>query len=138
MIRRPPRSTRTDTLFPYTTLFRSRSSRRTDAADHRLCHASRAACGVRCAGEGGRAKWSWYPRDLCRTAGRILYRARPAVGLAARRWGDLPAPAHLPADPLYPRTAADRFFDRLVRSGDAEALRSEEHTSELQSLMRIS
>src|SRR3546814_6346311 len=27
MIRRPPRSTRTDTLFPYTTLFRSRSNR---------------------------------------------------------------------------------------------------------------
>src|SRR3546814_2876246 len=27
MIRRPPRSTRTDTLFPYTTLFRSRSRR---------------------------------------------------------------------------------------------------------------
>src|SRR3546814_16347481 len=28
MIRRPPRSTRTDTLFPYTTLFRSRARRR--------------------------------------------------------------------------------------------------------------
>src|SRR3546814_2372583 len=28
MIRRPPRSTRTDTLFPYTTLFRSRSPMR--------------------------------------------------------------------------------------------------------------
>src|SRR3546814_15860728 len=28
MIRRPPRSTRTDTLFPYTTLFRSRDGRR--------------------------------------------------------------------------------------------------------------
>src|SRR3546814_14237067 len=28
MIRRPPRSTRTDTLFPYTTLFRSRNWRR--------------------------------------------------------------------------------------------------------------
>src|SRR3546814_1813840 len=28
MIRRPPRSTRTDTLFPYTTLFRSRRSAR--------------------------------------------------------------------------------------------------------------
>src|SRR3546814_5842397 len=27
MIRRPPRSTRTDTLFPYTTLFRSRAAR---------------------------------------------------------------------------------------------------------------
>src|SRR3546814_12352358 len=32
MIRRPPRSTRTDTLFPYTTLFRS--SRDRDARDH--------------------------------------------------------------------------------------------------------
>src|SRR3546814_5460042 len=29
MIRRPPRSTRTDTLFPYTTLFRSRSHKAT-------------------------------------------------------------------------------------------------------------
>src|SRR3546814_14408629 len=35
MIRRPPRSTRTDTLFPYTTLFRSReqSSNRADAME---------------------------------------------------------------------------------------------------------
>src|SRR3546814_17013215 len=33
MIRRPPRSTRTDTLFPYTTLFRS-----ADADDHREDH----------------------------------------------------------------------------------------------------
>src|SRR3546814_17425426 len=32
MIRRPPRSTRTDTLFPYTTLFRSRQGRRTASA----------------------------------------------------------------------------------------------------------
>src|SRR3546814_3950029 len=31
MIRRPPRSTRTDTLFPYTTLFRSRALRREGA-----------------------------------------------------------------------------------------------------------
>src|SRR3546814_16701921 len=34
MIRRPPRSTRTDTLFPYTTLFRS--SRRGVASNNRL------------------------------------------------------------------------------------------------------
>src|SRR3546814_20225643 len=33
MIRRPPRSTRTDTLFPYTTLFRSR----TDSGVHARC-----------------------------------------------------------------------------------------------------
>src|SRR3546814_2074211 len=32
MIRRPPRSTRTDTLFPYTTLFRSRQGLQTNAA----------------------------------------------------------------------------------------------------------
>src|SRR3546814_14045691 len=32
MIRRPPTSTRTDTLFPYTTLFRSRAARLTAAA----------------------------------------------------------------------------------------------------------
>src|SRR3546814_19152541 len=37
MIRRPPRSTRTDTLFPYTTLFRSRhAAPRQSASAHRL------------------------------------------------------------------------------------------------------
>src|SRR3546814_6804479 len=35
MIRRPPRSTRTDTLFPYTTLFRSERSRDGGAEPHR-------------------------------------------------------------------------------------------------------
>src|SRR3546814_145604 len=35
MIRRPPRSTRTDTLFPYTTLFRSRTRVRSAGGDHR-------------------------------------------------------------------------------------------------------
>src|SRR3546814_5007403 len=35
MIRRPPRSTRTDTLFPYTTLFRSPAGDR-EAVDHRI------------------------------------------------------------------------------------------------------
>src|SRR3546814_2426408 len=33
MIRRPPRSTRTDTLFPYTTLFRSVAPRQRDSED---------------------------------------------------------------------------------------------------------
>src|SRR3546814_17147143 len=33
MIRRPPRSTRTDTLFPYTTLFRSRNAARKPTID---------------------------------------------------------------------------------------------------------
>src|SRR3546814_8928930 len=69
MIRRPPRSTRTDTLFPYTTLFRSRAS-------------------------GGRAA----PSRPCRE------------GRCRAKW----------------------------RRPSARSRRSEEHTSELQSLMRIS
>src|SRR3546814_7163268 len=40
MIRRPPRSTRTDTLFPYTTLFRSVGQRRRQRHDHRRLHHS--------------------------------------------------------------------------------------------------
>src|SRR3546814_8699497 len=73
MIRRPPRSTRTDTLFPYTTLFRS-PCRRT--------------------GETGSPASSVPPESA------------------------VPAPPRLP-----PKLASDR---------------SEEHTSELQSLMRSS
>src|SRR3546814_1908716 len=70
MIRRPPRSTRTDTLFPYTTLFRSSDSR------------------------------------------------------APRRRADIV--------PTAPRTASCRGAVGTISA------RSEEHTSELQSLMRIS
>src|SRR3546814_3120812 len=72
MIRRPPRSTRTDTLFPYTTLFRSRN----------------------------RTK---------------IVRVRSGIVLIA------------------PVTVESACRDCSARSG-----RSEEHTSELQSLMRIS
>src|SRR3546814_1785579 len=89
MIRRPPRSTRTDTLFPYTTLFRSR-----DGDD----------------GRRGR-------RDARPFARRA--RGRIAAGHILRRQG----PAHV-------RGAARRQPRRNARS--------EEHTSELQSLMRIS
>src|SRR3546814_2741735 len=88
MIRRPPRSTRTDTLFPYTTLFRS--------------------------------------------------------------WGD---PAHLSEDTMqkdiHPEyvetqvtcTCGNKFTTRSTKTDGvirADVCRSEEHTSELQSLMRIS
>src|SRR3546814_15390533 len=73
MIRRPPRSTRTDTLFPYTTLFRSPA------------------------------------RGTLRTPGR---RRRAGAGCA-----------HQPS---------------CLRPGNRPGDRSEEHTSELQSLMRIS
>src|SRR3546814_21020539 len=36
MIRRPPRSTRTDTLFPYTTLFRSTAAQRLGTTPHNV------------------------------------------------------------------------------------------------------
>src|SRR3546814_8866921 len=89
MIRRPPRSTRTDTLFPDTTLFRSR--RRARAA---LFHAA----------------------DRPRGAGeQTLCRGEP---VAARRWR--------------------RALPAVGGARSLRAARSEEHTSELQSLMRIS
>src|SRR3546814_14537148 len=42
MIRRPPRSTRTDTLFPYTTLFRSENARATAVPEPRYAAAHKA------------------------------------------------------------------------------------------------
>src|SRR3546814_3207637 len=78
MIRRPPRSTRTDTLFPYTTLFRS-----------------------------------------CRASGDLPDRARHGDGDRLD-------------SPWRERVAQGHHVSRF------SCLRSEEHTSELQSLMRIS
>src|SRR3546814_6314397 len=101
MIRRPPRSTRTDTLFPYTTLFRSQPVPPPrdvlDAADSSR-HAD-----LRTQRERTRK------RTLSPTPRR---RARP----------------HAPLSP---------FFSILMQ-GVRAAVRSEEHTSELQELMRIS
>src|SRR3546814_4413341 len=92
VIRRPPRSTRTDTLFPYTTLFRS-----------------------------GR-------RPLSRPSSRISPN-RP------RRPEDC-----CPRDGYRPRAAPGRVrsYPGSRRNSRTSASRSEEHTSELQSLMRIS
>src|SRR3546814_3353639 len=83
MIRRPPRSTRTDTLFPYTTLFRS-------------------------------------PLQLYRQERRT------------RRTAARPIRRYSPGDP------AGHGSISLYRAPTEPPLRSEEHTSELQSLMRIS
>src|SRR3546814_9619541 len=84
MIRRPPRSTRTDTLFPYTTLFRSPASGFPCEAGRRPCQSGRDGVPL----QGGR-RTALHAGDL---------------GLA----------------------------------GAERRRRSEEHTSELQSLMRIS
>src|SRR3546814_2228481 len=82
MIRRPPRSTRTDTLFPYTTLFRSA-----------VYVAVMIVLGVAVHAAGKRVEYTW-------------------------RW--------------------ERIPQYLISNDGTELNRSEEHTSELQSLMRIS
>src|SRR3546814_3961296 len=95
MITRPPRSTRTDTHFPYTTLFRSaRSDRAQSRARSPRRHARRSAA---------------VPVDAA-TSGHV--RGRRHTGAAWIVQG---------------RTPSVRGFPR-----------SEEHTSELQSLIRIS
>src|SRR3546814_7768582 len=90
MILRPPRSTRTDTLFPYPTLFRS-------------------------------------------CAGLMLQRDR--IQMRPRHWRDAPG--------LLVSEKQDRRLEQLahrldIARGIPAIDRSEEHTSELQSLMRIS
>src|SRR3546814_4185684 len=90
MIRRPPRSTRTGTLFPYTTLFRS----------------------VRLHASVSRRAEAPILEDLITVSGGTFNSG----------------PTGIQANPLQSQTAVD------IELG----MRSEEHTSELQSLMRIS
>src|SRR3546814_4727147 len=139
MIRRPPRSTRTDTLFPYTTLFRSLDGRplrrrhslqgwRTALGQPLLGrHHARLPVAPARSGPGRRA----LARHLARTArGRALHAGKLARSPAARC------------------LLAARLDLRELRRGRRPGAgvgrlggwlpRSEEHTSELQSLMRIS
>src|SRR3546814_19202764 len=86
MIRRPPRSTRTDTLFPYTTLFRSvrRAAVLLFRDRHELLHGS---------GEAARGARSVAPRDdRTRRAVRTVQDAAhplPDIGRVADRTGPL-------------------------------------------------
>src|SRR3546814_2166825 len=99
MIRRPPRSTRTDTLFPYTTLFRSGDGRR---------------------GIGPNAGQRAQARLVVGKAPAMVRRHAFGTGVQIAR----------------PRVVAEARpgVEHIVEIGG----RSEEHTSELQSLMRIS
>src|SRR3546814_1919429 len=105
MIRRPPRSTRTDSLFPYTTLCRSSV---VGDLDHDRLHQHLLAAGVELADDVDQ--------------GALGFR----VGVDDQR---------VLAGRAHDRGAlAGRGGDDLGLAG----VRSEEHTSELQSLMRIS
>src|SRR3546814_6473967 len=107
MIRRPPRSTRTDTLFPYTTLFRSVMGG--NAAEAHPCG------------------FKWVTEAKAHNKARLIV-----------------------VDPRFTRTASVADYYAPIRTGTDIAFmgglinylltedRSEEHTSELQSLMRNS
>src|SRR3546814_8464602 len=100
MLRRPPSATRTDTLFPYTTLFRSRQ------------------------GPRGTARGPAHQRDGHR---RVHGQVDP----------ELPRPA-AGAEPLEQRGALGAAPPAVPPHHRVPLARSEEHTSELQSLMRSS
>src|SRR3546814_11194990 len=76
MIRRPPRSTRTDTLFPYTTLFRSRSVLKMGGACARVVRQSR--------GLDAGAKLRSLCPEPCHAAARTA-ECRPAISECRNR-----------------------------------------------------
>src|SRR3546814_1549207 len=142
MIRRPPRSTRTGTLFPYTTLFRSRPRRHAEVAGLRVDRVQPAVL-ARAHPADVVAHRPHLPALLAIGVRRNQHRQ---VGLAA---GAGEGGGNVVGLALRVLDADDQhvfgqpaLVARLVR-GDAQgvallAQRSEEHTSELQSLMRIS
>src|SRR3546814_2052367 len=101
MIRRPPRPTRTDTLVPYTTLFRSGRVER--APDRPADGAPAARPG---AGRIARGAAHGIARNAGRTCGWGPFR-RPGAGTLLRlvRSGERPVPNH--EQPVYQRVSAD-------------------------------
>src|SRR3546814_3422673 len=127
MIRRPPTSTRTYTLFPYTTLFRSRHAAM-------LCHR-------RARRDGGHATGESLCK--CRLLAEIAH-PRPilcppfeSARAGPRAAADDRQPALHPDGQWRARLGERRAHGRRDRRGDALGAkhRSEEHTSELQSPM---
>src|SRR3546814_2114045 len=125
MLRRPPRSTRTDTLFPYTTLFRSEAEEILRAAARHLGDAVVSALVHDVVGAGDVERLQ-LQLDI---VGEIILRRQVDIGRAA----DLAIGAAV-------RLVIARAVAKIGAQREAPFFepRSEEHTSELQSLMRIS
>src|SRR3546814_3593385 len=124
MIRRPPRSTRTDTLFPDTTLFRS---------------------GLKTSGGASFASLGASAGGLIAVTGYANAAVVAGTAYGSEASGIRPATAGEFSNPdafvLTDGGGANRFPIRAATDGasnSAPLTRSEEHTSELQSLMRIS
>src|SRR3546814_3578258 len=132
MVRRPPESTGTDTLFPYTTLFRSVAARRQgDAADRQpLVQPLEAPQASADAGRKLGRKGSCGERRPGFRATRPAQGKLGGVPEGRGRQNASPVPLHV-----------FRLAPQWAKGTGAEVddmRRSEEHTSELQSLMRIS
>src|SRR3546814_10792644 len=82
MTRRPPRSTRTDTLFPYTTLFRSRTAGKpiaeTAAAPAPIFSAERRLSGRFCGAESGRIFDMSFPPHGCHSCFGLFWLVQAA------------------------------------------------------------
>src|SRR3546814_1233031 len=123
MIRRPPRSTRTDPLFPYTTLFRSTGVINAAATPLRQM---------------------WQMGELAEMT--RAYEGQPP--LPPSRYGSIDKamvqvrearPGNNPQFIAFPGGAfSSRHHYAVFLQGTTQLTRSEEHTSELPSLMRIS
>src|SRR3546814_7093490 len=126
MIRRPPRSTRTDSLFPYTTLFRSLVEP-VDGQEGEAIHLDIV---------GHLLDVHLRREQLC------TFRCVDAVIAAVPGGGAGDPHMHLGgpglAQHLHDLEAGGAAHDRIVDQHKPLAVRSEEHTSELQSLMRKS
>src|SRR3546814_1757591 len=127
MIRRPPRSTRTDTLFPYTTLFRSQ----TEAGPVISCN--RPSAGL---------KMDTVGPPLMNTEvriaddGEILVRGELVMHGYWRNEAE--TQRVLVPDPAEPDRGPWLHTGDIGHIDGQGRIRSEEHTSELQSLMRLS
>src|SRR3546814_3853311 len=151
MIPRPPRSTRTHTLFPYTTLFRSREAG-PELDDARAVQAPQ----PRATDQDGAvvAPLVDHPEADAQLAPVCEIEGEPFPGVLPRRQASVPQRAHdegiavKPVQRLLVR-GRDRLEDQALglqhrhRGNSLSGMaclppRSEEHTSELQSLMRTS
>src|SRR3546814_8165165 len=129
MVRRPPRSTRTDTLFPATTLFRSTAAQRPVGQPQRGAEKQR--------GE------EQLPIVMVERTGKELGeedRTEGGEDRGCRRHGRTEGPRR----PGHGADGREQQAERHDMGGDlqrpiaSDERRSEEHTSELQSLLRIS
>src|SRR3546814_5345574 len=135
MIRRPPRATRTDTLFPYTTLFRSEAGNRNAQAQRNVA-------------EGGRHRERLVDRRAQGCNAPRHPQSAPDAG-SSERQEQLMQTSDLIAALARDLTPVRRLCPPFVRAACWPLLalivlallaisRSEEHTSELQFLMRPS